>query len=149
DLESRYSANEIAWTSATYPKWRFDEPFATSAELEAFNNNTIKQGVPVTNTNLIYFLGPCAADSLFHSVFFESVRSDPVRYVLGTLRVAAEEIVQLPTQDDPRYLPSPDQLTPTGAKSILGFERVKGWEYTGEWVWMPGVWLFSTLFSVW
>jgi 4-amino-4-deoxy-L-arabinose transferase-like glycosyltransferase len=149
DFESRFSAHEIEWTRDTYPKWRFNTPFATPAELEAFNNNTIKQGVPVTNTNLIYFLGPCAADSLMHSVFIESIRAEPLRYVLGTLRVTAEEIVQLRTQDDPRYLPAPDQLTPTGSRNILGFERVKGWEYTGEWVWMPGVWLFSTLFPIW
>ena len=149
DYESRYSAHEITWTSDTYPKWRFDTPFATPAELDAFNNNTVKQGVPVTNTNLIYFLGPCAADTLMHSVFLESVRAEPLRYVLGTLTVAAREIVQLPTADDPRYFPTADQLTATGSQAILGFERVKGWEYTGEWVWLPGIRLFSALFSVW
>ncbi|MEO8393745.1 MAG: glycosyltransferase family 39 protein [Chloroflexota bacterium] len=149
DYESRYSAHEIEWTSDTYPKWRFDTPFASPAELDAFNNNSVRQGVSITNTNLIYFLGPCAADSLMHGVFFESVRAEPLRYLLGTLNVAAKEIVQLPTQDDPRYFPMPDQLTPTESRNILGFERVKGWEYTGEWVWLPGVELFSTLFSVW
>ncbi len=149
DYESRYSANEILWLSDTYPKWRFDMPFASPAELDAFNNNTAKQGTPITNTNLIYFLGPCAADSLMHSVFVESVRAEPLRYILGTLTVAAKEIVQVPTADDPRYFPTPEQLTSTGSSQILGFERVKGWEYTGEWVWLPGVGLFSALFSVW
>ena len=77
------------------------------------------------------------------------MRAEPVQYVLGTLAVAGKIIVQQPTADSPHYLPTPEQLTPTGTTSIVGFQQIRGWEYTGEWLWMPGVQVFSLLFAVW
>jgi hypothetical protein len=149
-LEALPPLQEIVYTSQVYPNWRTPGPWATAQEVRRFLRQA--KGRPVTNVisfpgSLVYYLGPCPTDLLLRQVHVEAVLAEPARYAIGTL----DAFFQILSQHDrgvfaPQYLPLPDQLRVERALGA-GFAAVSDARmYTGQIVWLPGVWAYSAFF---
>lgn len=145
---------EIKFTSEIYPRWAEPESWATADEYDAFINQP--PGTPETHLtaawpgNLFYYLGPCATDNLLRQVHDEAVRAQPLRWLMSIPTDIFMMLIQQPIPGDfhPMYLPRTDSLTFEG-QNILGFQRAQGDFYNGQWVWRPGITLYSALFNTW
>jgi hypothetical protein len=100
--------------------------------------------------NLFYYLGPCETDALLRQVHDEAVRAQPIRWLVSIPVDILQMLVQQPRPGDfhPMYLPRIENLTFEG-QNRWGFQRAHGDFYNGQWVWRPGIALFSLLFDVW
>jgi 4-amino-4-deoxy-L-arabinose transferase-like glycosyltransferase len=145
---------EIAFTNDLYPRWSEPGSWATEDEYDAFINQPY--GIPETHLssawpgNLFYYLGPCATDVLLLQVHDEAVHAQPVRWLLSIPTDVFNMLVQQPIPGDfhPMYLPRANSLHFEG-QNILGFQRAYGDFYNGQWVWRPGIVLYSALFDAW
>ncbi len=133
--------------------------WATEAERAEF----IGQSAPEIVTNikgpniqqlanwLYFYLGPCEFDQLLRAVFFETVFAEPLPWLLG-IPANAWQLLQPPLTmgEFPDYsLPPTWSLTYEDDGGRLGFQRAFGrWDhYTGQWVWRPGIELFTSLWA--
>src|SRR5260221_8182205 len=112
---------------------------------------------------LEYYLGPCPTDQLLLAVNQEAIRAQPMIWLAQTVKIAGQILVQNPSTDgcclDPNtsndlYLPRYDMLQYDTSNAHLGFARAfdkNGVYYqraSPALVWMPGVWLYSSLFDI-
>ena len=147
------------WYSSIFPLWQMPGTWATEAERAEF----IGQSAPETVTNikgpnihqlanwLYFYLGPCEFDQLLRAVFFETVFAEPLPWLLG-IPANAWQLFQPPLTmgEYPDYtVPHADSLTYENDGGGLGFQRAFGrWDhYTGQWVWRPGIELFTFLWA--
>ncbi len=151
DLLNHRAPREILFLSDTYGDWRNPEAWASPEEQAAFQRQDFEGGYPVSAYTLAYYLGPCAVDGLLRGVYLETVRAQPLAMAAGILRQAVAVLTQTPIDQSvvaaTQGLPTFNSLTfESGGK--LGFQRAIDGYYTGQWVWTPGIWLFSTLFPL-
>ena len=151
DLLAHPAPQNITFLSDTYWRWQKPDAWGTPEEQAQFLNGIPSGGYPMSIYTLSYYLGPCPVDDLLRSVYFETIASDPVRWTAETLRYSADVLMQMPIGSGSLYttldLPTTNSLTFTG-NSTLGFQKAAGGYYTGQWVWKPGIALFSAIFPV-
>ncbi len=151
DLLNHRAPREILFLSDTYADWRSSEAWASPQEQAAFQRQDFEGGYQVSAYTLVYYLGPCVVDDLLGGVYIETVRAQPLAMVAGTIRQAVAVLTQMPMDQSAIAatlgLPTYDSLTfePGG---MLGFRHAVEGYYTGQWVWSPGIWLFSSLFPL-
>ncbi len=151
DLLKHRSPREILFLGDTYGDWRNPAAWASPEEQATFERQDFAGGYPVSAYTLAYYLGPCAVDALLRGVYVETVRAQPLAMAAGILRETVDVLTQTPINQslvaDTLGLPTYDSLTfaPGGS---LGFRRAIDGYYTGQWVWTPGIWLYSTLFPL-
>lgn len=139
---------------ASYPYWRIPGPWITGDDRANFLSQT--PGVPdsVLNTtipvDLIAYLGPCEVDKLLQGTHAEALAAHPGEWlttaVADFLRISA----QAPwDRINNMYLPAYPGFIYDAKAGTFGFYRVYTPEfnfYTGQIVWIPGVWLYSQAF---
>ena len=148
NLLARPALVRYGFLADTYPLWRTPGSWLTRSEqLEVYTRPPLfPYGNPagLSPMDLIYVLGPCPADALFRSAFFESLAGHEAQYLIGTGHALLNVIVQRGSLFGERALPTVAELGAPGS-STAGFTRVSGGYYTGQVVWTPGV----TLFNLW
>ncbi|MBI1259316.1 MAG: hypothetical protein GC204_17765 [Chloroflexi bacterium] len=151
DLLAHPAPQQIMFLGDSYARWQQPDAWGTPEEQAQFLNGTTSHGYPMSTTTLSYYLGPCPVDDLLRGVYFETIASNPLRWIGETLRFTADVLVQIPISSGSGYrildLPTYDSLTFIG-NSTLGFQKSTGGYYTGQWVWKPGIAMFSAVFPV-
>lgn len=159
---------EIHFLADSYPRWREPGPWATPAEQVAFLNqpaaNTVSKVETALPSDLVYYLGLCPVDALLVDVIGESILAHPGKWLAGVLYDGARMLVHKPdSHSDNLYLPRYHLLSlerpKSGLAAAAGFRIADGGYpspyisspggefYTGQWVWAPGIWLFSVVFD--
>ncbi|MCY4105885.1 MAG: glycosyltransferase family 39 protein [Chloroflexi bacterium] len=147
------------WSSETFHLWRTPGTWATELERAEFTQQIAQDAAPyIVGPNiqklvnwLFFYLGPCDVDHLLRAVYIETIFADPLPWSLN-IPVNAWELLQPPLTmgEFPDYT-----LPPTMALSYeeyggrFGFWRAYGRydHYTGQWVWRPGIEIFSRLWA--
>jgi hypothetical protein len=152
DLLALPTPREYPFLSDSYPLWATPGPWVDDAEREAFLRQP--PGAPPERLtaafpgHLYYLLGPCATDSLLRGVYDEALAHYPLQIVAGNLVPFLAVLTQSPTRTlQPRYLPSPYGLE-TSTQNGLGFVTADGVYYSGQELWLPGIWVYTTLFAL-
>ena len=147
------------WFAGVFPLWQTPGSWATEDERADF----LRQSAPETvsyiigpNTHqlvnwLYFYLGPCEVDELLRAVFLETVFAEPLPWLLG-IPANAWRLLQPPLtmgEYPDQTVPHADSLTYENDGGGLGFQRAFGrWDhYTGQWVWRPGIELFTFLWA--
>lgn len=142
---------EITFFSESYPRWQNPGVWATPAEEQAFWDVNAPHPYPGTDYTLLYYTGLCHTDALLRAVFFESLASNPTRWISETLRFTLHTLVQMPLDVSlyaTTFLLPQEQAVLFDPESVLGFTKARGDYYTGQWVWMPGISIFTALFPL-
>ncbi len=153
------TAVKAAWYSDVFPLWQTPGTWLTDAERDAFLNQnepenllTETQGdINALTSPLLFYIGPCELDQLLRTVFFETVFAEPLPWLLS-IPANAWRLLQPPIMmgEFPDYtLPPARSLTYEDDGGRLGFQQAFGrWDhYTGQWVWWPGIELFTSLWG--
>ncbi len=151
DLLTYRPTHEVLFLSDTYPRWREPDAWATAEEQRSFLNRMGNTDFATSSYTLIYYLGACAVDDLLRGVYFEGIAANPLPWVNGTLNFTMKVLTQTPVAPGKLFT---DQSLPAAASltyrpgGILGFRQAEGFFYTGQWVWTPGISLFSALYPL-
>jgi len=80
----------------------------------------------------------------------EAVRAQPIRWLVSIPTDVFNMLVQQPIAGDfhPMYLPRADSIS-FEDRNTLGFQRAQSDFYNGQWVWRPGIVLYSAIFETW
>jgi hypothetical protein len=152
DLIAMGTPKEVTFFAETYPRWQNPGIWATPAEEAAFWDADAPHPHPGTDYGLLYYIGLCETDDLLRAVFFETLATNPLQYLRETLRFTVHTLVQVPLDvgidAPPLVLPGYETIQFNGG-GTLGFTQAFGEYYTGQWVWQPGIWLYTTTFSAW
>ena len=149
------------WSADGYPNWQTAGPWATAAARDAYLSQTAPD-TPRANAQIsiqnefvwaLFYLGPCESDRLLRGVFMETARQQPLAWLSRT-PAAMANLLQPPLIQSGRELdyslPRADTIEFAGAGVGLGFARAQRQEflfYNGQWVWRPGIELFSALWA--
>jgi hypothetical protein len=151
DLLSMDVPQEITFFADSYDRWKNPGIWATPEEEQAFLDPNSPHPFSGTDYTLLYYTGLCNTDDLLRAVFFETLMSDPLRWISETLRFTLHTLVQVPLEvgivSPPQALPEYKAIS-FDSGGILGFTHARGGYYTGQWVWQPGIWLYTALFPV-
>lgn len=138
----------------TYPYWQNPGSWVTPEEKEAFLAQpfgTPKEEITtVFPAELYWYLGPCDADAMLFDIYGEAIAREPLKLVLEVLKSTFYMLIQHPTGTSfhHQYVDMVDTVTWQGA-GTLGFYEAESAMYNGHIVWRPGVWLYTTFFTVW
>ena len=157
NYQNPYDEPNTTW----YLLWQRAGPWATEAEREAYLNQEAtgpyldlsKSNIHVNTLHIIYYLGPYEFNRLMTDAFFESV-SHQFWPWLQTIPSYFLKALQPSLRQDsgfPNYsLPRADLIEFGQGANVLGFVRALNHEtsfYNGQWVWRPGIEIFSFLFG--
>lgn len=150
-LTSMSVPEHALFLSDTYPRWSMSGAWASPEEQALFlEQGFTGENLPFANRfDLIYYMGACPTDDLLRDVYFERIRRYPLEWLSRGLKDTLLILIQSTEENPTLYLPTYDSLVRNTNESFLGFERVEGDFYTGQWVWTPGIWLYSTIFHIW
>lgn len=143
---------ELAFTADFYPRWSEPGAWATEPEQRAFFAQTADSPPERLQVDypaaLIYYNGQCATDRMLRAVHHEAVTRAPLTWLVGWGRALGVMLVQAPVETFDRWhLPRYSALS-FGESWQLGFQRASGANfYSDQWVWSPGVWLYSAIFN--
>ena len=142
---------------SNFPMWVTAGPWATDEERKAFINQSsseITESLPSIYTFyhwLYYYLGPCETDRMLQGVYFETVGASPIGWLLGiSSRIPDYLRPPLTIGEYPVFsLPAAGSIEYEDNGGMLSFQRAFGrWDhYTGQWVWRPGIEIFSMLWA--
>lgn len=145
------ATKELHYDQSMYPRWRTPGPWATEAERVAFfagNASPALDRIEVAfPAALNYYMGPCALDTLLRQVHSEALAAHPGTWVAGVVRSMGALLVQNTLTDmRPQMLETSVQTE--AEATLFGFARATDHGYGRQWVWLPGMKLYGTLFSL-
>ena len=145
--------------SDVFPLWQTPGTWLTDSERDAFLHQDELE-VPLLETSedinelttpLLFYIGPCEVDRLLRAVFFETIAAEPLPWLLS-IPVNAWRLL-LPQlvigEFSVNVIPSAGSLEYEAGSGLLGFQRAFGGldHFTGQWVWRPGIALFTLLWA--
>jgi 4-amino-4-deoxy-L-arabinose transferase-like glycosyltransferase len=148
------ASQPVEFLGESYVLWRNPGPWATEVEQTAFfNQPSAQQSSPQEVQfpgDLIYHMGPCAVDRLFSPVYVEAALAYPREWITGSISSVWHMLTQTSANVfDVRYLPSRiqgDSNRDSGGR--FGFVQADDGNYNGQWVWTPGMRLYSWYFRL-
>lgn len=148
------------WFGSMFHFWQTPGSWAGDAQRESFIQQSVNlepasfKNSQQLSSLLYYYLGPCETDRLHQEVYIETIRANFTDWLM-TLPSTIFSSLDAPIASDittyPReMLPPPAESLVYDEGSILGFARAtesQFMHYTGQWVWRPGIELFTFLWA--
>ena len=149
------------WFSSIFHYWQTPGSWAGDALREEFiHQNANLEHTPFKNAQqlsslLYYYLGPCETDNLQRDVFFETIRANFTEWLSrlpSNFFSYLDAPISIDIMTNPRDMifPPASSLLFDYESGFLGFARAtepRFLHFTGQWVWRPGVVLFTALWA--